>query len=446
MPESKGKHLSKANREVVEDGVRSGSPARRIAAMLDVAPSTVIHEVKVNRSVAEPKRRQGANLAVRCTKYNECQSSGTACKKCSTKLTTCKHCKTRSCIDSCPDFELKMCPKTVKWPYVCPSECGRRRSCSFPKCRYDAADADASYRSRLSSSREGITVTPEELEAAKKMIAPLLRRGQSFEAIWATHSDELPFGVRTAYAHQASGLFGVADPYLPRKVRRKAPKKPRPKGRDRVDRTGRTYDDFKSLALTEQVRVVQCDSVEGYDHNVHDVLSMHMVARAFQIYLHKKHADPAATVAWIDVLERSFGTRGAFEAVCGILLCDRGVEFDDWEGLERSCLEPGHRRCRVFYCDAMNSNQKPEAERNHEQLRRILPKGRSDFDRLSAFDVAVCCSHVNSYPSAGRSDKCPFELLGDLLPKGVLDELGLARISPDDVTLAPSLMAHAVVQ
>ena len=67
-------------------------------------------------------------------------------------------------------------------------------------------------------------------------------------------------------------------------------------------------------------------------------------------------------------------------------------------------------------------------------------------DRLSAFDVAVCCSHVNSYPSAGRSDKCPFELLGDLLPKGVLDELGLARISPDDVTLAPSLMAHAVVQ
>lgn len=39
----------------------------------------------------------------------------------------------------------------------------------------------------------------------------------------------------------------------------------------------------------------------------------------------------------------------------------------------------------------MRSNHKSQAERNHEQLRCILPKGRSDFDRLSAWDVAVCC-------------------------------------------------------
>ena len=41
------------------------------------------------------------------------------------------------------------------------------------------------------------------------------------------------------------------------------------------------------------------------------------------------------------------GSREAFERVFGVLLVDRGVEFDDWAGMERSCLEVGARRCRV---------------------------------------------------------------------------------------------------
>lgn len=445
MPKSKGKHLSKANREVIEDGIRDGRSARRIAAMIDVAPSTVTHEVKTNRTITEPKRRRGANLAVRCAEYTDCQNSGSACEKCSTKLTTCKHCKTRSCIDSCPNFERKMCPVTLKWPYICPSNCKKRSSCTYPKCRYDAADADSAYRARLVLSREGINATPEELEAMKALVIPLVKQGQSFEAIWISHADELPCGVRSAYTYQAKGILDLADPHLPRKARMKKRKKTKEKGRDRIDRTGRTYDDFKQLALSDQVRVVQCDSVEGYEYNEHDVFSMHIVARGFQIYLYKSHADACATVRWLDVLERSLGSREAFEAVFGILVVDRGIEFDDWEGMERSCLDPGQRRCRVFYCDAMNSNQKSEAERNHQQLRRILPKTRSDFDKLSVYDIAICCSHVNSYPSAGRLGKCPFELLGGLLPKNVLEELGIEWIPADEVILKPDLMAHAVV-
>ncbi len=83
----------------------------------------------------------------------------------------------------------------------------------------------------------------------------------------------------------------------------------------------------------------------------------------------------------------------------------RGVEFDDWEGMERSCLEEGKRRCRVFYCDAMSSNQKAQAERNHEQLRRILPKGRSGFDELGVCDVAACRRSLNENPRAFLSPR-----------------------------------------
>lgn len=444
MANAKGAHLTQDQRQAIQDGLCAHRSARSIAKAVGVSPSTVTREVKTNRSIVEPKRRRGANLALRCANYPQCQVSGGACPKCSTALTACKHCRTRNCIDACPDFLRKMCPTTEKWPYICPEGCPKRGACGYPKCRYDASSAEEAYRSRLSSSREGIGLTEEQLAEMTRIVEPLVKQGHSFEAIWAIHADELPCGVRCAYNYQEKGLFGIEDLRLPRKVRMRKRRKGKEPGRERVDRAGRTYDDFSGLPLAEQARVVQLDSVVGYEHNAHDALSMHIVARAFQLYLRKAHADPAAVVAWLDHLERLFGSPEAFGAVFGLLLCDRGVEFDDWLGMERSCLKEGHRRCRVFYCDAMSSNQKAEAERNHEQLRRILPKGRSDFDRLSVYDLAACASHVNSYPLASRGGKCPFELLGDLMPRCILDELGVARIAADKVVLRPDLMAHAV--
>ena len=145
-------------------------------------------------------------------------------------------------------------------------------------------------------------------------------------------------------------------------------------------------------------------------------------------------------------MESELGSPGAFRAVFPVLLVDRGVEFDDWAGMERSCLKEGERRCSVFYCDPMDSNQKAQAERNHEQLRRILPKGRSDFDKLSAWDVAVCCSHVNSYPIGRLGGKCAIEMSEGSVPRGLLAFLGVERVPADEVCLRPWLMAHAVEQ
>lgn len=446
MPKSKGKHLSKENREVIEAGIRSGDSARKIAKRIGVSASTVVREVRQNKTVKEKRSAHGAKLSVRCVKYRDCQASGLACEKCSTRLTTCKNCKTRSCIDTCPDYRRAMCPVTEAWPYVCPDGCKKRPGCSFAKCSYGAFDAESSYQDRLRSSRAGIGVSLEELKAMDALLTPLVRQGQSSEAIWAAHGQELPVGIRSAYNYQEAGLLSTANLELPRKARCRPRKKKGSSARERIDRSGRTFADFRALSLEEQVRVVQGDSVIGHEENIHDILSLHIVSRVFQIYLLKKHASPQATVASLDALEQACGFREAFEAIFGILLVDRGVEFDDWEAMERSCLEPGRRRCRVFYCDPMETNQKSECERNHEQLRRLLPKKRSDFDKLSVWDVAVCTSHVNSYPSALHGSKCPFELAAGLLPKRLLDELGLEQVAPDDVVLKPYLMKHAVTQ
>ena len=448
MAKAKGKHMSKENREVIESGVRAGDAARAIAKRIGVSPSTVTREVKANRTVKERKLSAKENSSLRCAKRDSCQASGGACPKCSTALTSCKDCKTRRCILTCPDYEPRMCPVTESWPYVCPEGCPKRGWCGLPKCSYDAGGADASYRETLSSSRSGICVTQEELDRMNGIVVPLSKQGQSFEAIWATHGEELPVCVRTAYKYQEAGAMGLTSLDMPLKARLLPRSRPAKggSGRARVDRAGRTYDDFKELPLEEQLRAVQGDSVEGFSWNATDILSLHVVAREFQFYLKKKHADPAAVVTWLDVIERALGSPEAFEAIFGILLLDRGVEFDDWAGMERSCLVEGARRCRVFYCDAQNSNQKSPAERNHQQLRRILPKRRSDFDKLSVWDVAVCCSHVNSYPLARWSGRCPLEVAAGLIPQRLLDELGIERVPADEVVLKPYLMAHAVAQ
>ena len=450
MTRKKGKHLSRGNREVIESGIRNGDSSRTIAKRIGVSPSTVTREVKAHRTVAEKKLSAKENASLRCANRESCQASGTACPKCSTKLTNCKDCRTRRCILTCPGYRPKMCPTTEKWPYVCPDRCPKRGWCGLPKCGYYAGDADAAYRETLSSARSGICCTQEELDSMNAIVVPLAKQGQSFEAIWAEHGDELPVCVRSAYKYQELNAVGLTSLDMPRKARLLPRKRTGAggAGRGRVDRTGRTHDDFRALPVEDQARVVQGDSVEGLEWNRSDILSLHFAALVFQLYLKKAvKSSPAPVVAWFDVIERELGSPEAFEEVLGILLLDRGAEFDDWEGMERSCLVEGARRCRVFYCDEMNSNQKSQAERNHERLRRILPKGRSDFDKLSVWDVAVCCSHVNSYPLARKSGAFrPIEAAAAVIPRHLLDALGVERVPADEVVLKPYLMAHAVEQ
>ena len=298
MAKKSGKHLSREKREVIESGVRNGEPAGSIARKIGVSTSTVTREVKARRTVREMRAAPAGRASSRCANRRSCDAVGTACPGCSTALTRCRSCASRRCIDSCPDFVPKMCPTTERWPYVCPGNCPKRSGCGYPKFRYDAGDADAAYRETLSSSRSGICVTREELDAMNAIVVPLARQGQSLEAIWAEHGHELPVCVRSAYRYQELGAIGLTSLDMPRKARLLPRGRPDPGGRrrERVDRAGRTYDDFRALPVEDQVRVVQGDSVEGRERNRSDILSLHLVAHSFQIYLKKGSKSSPAPV------------------------------------------------------------------------------------------------------------------------------------------------------
>ena len=80
------------------------------------------------------------------------------------------------------------------------------------------------------------------------------------------------------------------------------------------------------------------------------------------------------------------------------VLTDNGAEFSD-EAAIAALIGEGPGETRLFYCDPRRSDQKGACERNHVEIRKLLPKGRGiRFDRLAPADLALAMSHVNSEP------------------------------------------------
>ena len=80
------------------------------------------------------------------------------------------------------------------------------------------------------------------------------------------------------------------------------------------------------------------------------------------------------------------------------VLTDNGAEFSD-EAAIAALLGEGPGETRLFYCDPRRSDQKGACERNHVEIRKLLPKGAGiRFDRLAPADLALAMSHVNSEP------------------------------------------------
>ena len=149
----------------------------------------------------------------------------------------------------------------------------------------------------------------------------------------------------------------------------------------------------------------------------------------------------AATVARLDDVERAVGL-GGFRRLLGLVLTDNGSEFEDAAGIERSCTREGERRCRVYYCDPMQSQQKGACERNHVEIRKMLPKGRGiSFDDLDEADARFVGSMVNSEPRPSLMGLSPLALLRAAEP-GIADAvaggLGIVELPYEelDLTLA----------
>lgn len=368
-----------------------------------------------------------------CIHRRSC-SNAFLCTACSSS--NAKHCSLCSkCYLHCPDFIEQHCSLLQKPPYVC-NGCPERQKCTLEKRFYNARYADNEYKALLSETRTGISYSEEEIKRLDRIISPLIFKGQSINHICANNADLLMVSESTVYRLVEYNLFQARNIDLPRKVNYSKRKVKKHYKVDKACRIGRTYPDYLDFCRQHpDLPITEMDSVEGRKGGK-VLLTLHFVKAEFMLaYL--RDANDSQSV--IDIINRLYIELrcDVFMNILPLMLADNGSEFSNPKAIEFD--SQGNRRTHVFYCDPSSPGQKGSAERNHELIRYVLPKGTS-FDLLTQADVSLLMDHVNSYCRESLNNKCPYDVFEFLYGSSVLEALGCHRIPANDVHLTPALL------
>jgi IS30 family transposase len=337
----------------------------------------------------------------------------------------------------CKEYARDNCPKLERSPYTC-NGCPEYKGCGHIRFTYMAAAADARAKGLLVSSRIGPDLTEDEMARIAEIAWPLLCQGQSPAQIWMGTADKMPCSKRSFYRYIHAGYFDdIRALHLPFAVRyapRSSAKKPSRPNLSAEALKDREYDDFCSLSALAQANAVEMDCVCGARGSTQTILTLLWRPWMFQLMLLLGEHTAGAVLSCLDFLEGLLD-----EDFPEVLLTDRGQEFSDARGIEKT-IHGEWNRCNLFYCDARHSDQKAKCENNHRLIRRILPK-KTVFSGLTAEDMALLMSHVNSMPRASLGGKSPMEMAMSALPERLFDGLGITLIPSTKVTLRPSLLS-----
>lgn len=408
VPRAYGR-LTRHERDTVQRMLERGASCRQIARELGRSPSTVCSEVASHRFVTAPRERRGER------------------------------------VDASADLSAA-CPRLAAWPRCC-NGCGRYRAIGCkrrPHVFYDARAAQLCADSVLVSSRRGIDADEPAAAARLEAIRGCLRRGLSPEQLSARNGGPVDLSPSTIYRWVAAGYDGMTDMELRRKVgyrpRRRAPAASATRHSPR-----RSYAAFLALGEDARAAAWEMDAVEGAREDSACLLTLlHRPSRLqLALPLAAKDAESVAeALGGVRSVLGAGGTGRVFRAV----LTDNGAEFSDEAAIAALIgEEPGETR--LFYCDPGRSDQKGACERNHVEIRKLLPKGRGlRFDRLVPADLALAMSHANSEPRGALGFATPARAFRAMLgadAEALLDAYGVEDVPLDGLDLTPGLIARA---
>lgn len=316
---------------------------------------------------------------------------------------------------------------------------------------YKHSAAQKDYRSKLIETRRGANISEEELKAFDETLHQLTSQGQSIHAVAVTHPGLFPVNVKTVYRYVNGGLLHTKRGDLPRacmlKPRKGKPVEHKVEGKCRIERTYADYLHF--MEENPGMPVTEMDILEGVKGGK-VILTLMFRPYGFMagfLLPGKFSAQVSTTFAEIrQRLTKHFGDAMGFEmftCLFPLLLTDNGTEFSAPSRTE----EDGqcNRLTRVFYCNPCSAYQKARIERNHEILRKILPKATpyleaTSFDSLTQDDVQMALSHFNSYVRESLNDKTPYDLFTNAMGVEALEIFGIKKIAAQDIVLKPSLL------
>lgn len=406
-------HLTLDERKIIQTGIENGSCKVDIARVIKKDATTVAKEIRKHR---EFKPRNTFNQSVMCGRYESCPR-----KMCQTK---------------CPLFEEPKCQRRDKSPGAC-NGCEIRQKCRYDKYFYNATHAEEKYRKELSMCREGVNLSENERKFIGQTIAPLLKKGQSVHQVLTTHT-EINQSERTLYNYIESGVFKdfAVDLFsLKEQVNRRIPKKYK-KRKEPACYDGRKYSDYLVFKVqNSETPTVEMDTL--YNSPSGPYLQTFLFEKtAFMIgFLHQDKTSESMAKTF-DVLQEKLGSE-LFSVLFPLILTDRGTEFEKHALFEKG--KDDLTRLSIFYCDPMQSSQKPHVENNHNYVRDIIPN-KYPMDNLTQNDINLMFSHINSVPRRSLGGKSPFEMFCFIYGESAIELLSISEVKRDDVTLKPSLI------
>lgn len=430
MPTSKNKHLSLADRSIIEAQLNLNKSFSEIARLLNVNKSTISREVKkhIQEEYSVSRNSHQKEGTYDCAFISECATNSTFCTD----------------WNKCVKWRPAPCEVRDRKGFCNGCEKAKGKQCKLSKKKYVAEDAHLEYEGTLYQSRIGINLSPEQLAEVADFVEAGTKNGHSL-AVIAHNNPQCPVSVRTLYNYVDDRRFaenGVINMDLPEKKRRRRCTKYRinkkQKTKPRACRKhiqGRTFEDFlKHCAENPKAMVWEMDTV--YNRQDGPYIQTFILRNGPGLLLARFQTSKTAEAMYqgLKALHDALGHED-FNKLFPVILTDRGTEFTAAEKME----ELG---CRVFYCDPMQSIQKAKVENKHHLLRRIIPNEADLFDLGLKDQEAIekVVSHINSYPVESLNWRTPYESFAFNYGEDSLHKLNITKIAADEVCLKPDLL------
>lgn len=247
------KHLSLTDRNEIEKGLLNNLSLKDIAISISKDPTTVSKEIKKHRIKKDGNFYNGNN---NCVNRKDCMLTDICNINCRKKCSRCSLCNSK-----CKHFIPITCKRLSRFPYTC-NGCDKKKNCRSDKYYYRALSSYNSYKTTLSESRQGISITEEELYKLDSIVSPLVKQGLSISYIHSTQ--DIGCTKSTLYNYIENNYLSIGNLDLPRKVRFRTRKKRRTAPKKSTIRNGRTYEDFlKYIEDNPDDSIVEMDTVEG---------------------------------------------------------------------------------------------------------------------------------------------------------------------------------------
>jgi len=402
MPDlnKKSKHLTLDDRLEIQEGLNRGATFKAIAERIGKDQTTVSKEVKRNLVVSPPS-------------FKHTKEDGTPA-------------------------EIPPCPKLLKAPFVCNPCEKRHRNCPHTKQRYNAKHAQKAYETLLVESREGIPLQKESFYEMDAIVSGGIKRGQHLYHI--SQTNDLGVSKSTVYRHLHRGYLSVSAVDFPRVVKFKPRRTKKPDSIPKEAKKGRTYEDFRRFIEDNDISSwVEMDTVIGRVGGK-VILTLDFTFCNFMAGILLENKTAAESAGKIKGLKASLASRNIrFGDIFTVLLTDNGGEFANVDAFERTLSR--ELETLLFFCDPMQSSQKPRVEKNHTLFRDIVPKGES-FDEFTQDTVNLIFSHVNSVKRKSLNGKSPFEVFAFTYGEKVANLLGIEQIPAQHVLQSPKLLKN----